>query len=97
MTDADILSCVAAIDRRKPEGQPKKTTTEMVVPGKTSEHTAKIIGTNRGKVEMGRTILDHADEETKEAVKSGRQNGRNQNHEKVNLEPHPIPGQGPSE
>lgn len=72
MTDADILRCVEVLDKKKAEGRPKKTTSNDVVSGRTSSTTASIIGTSSSKVERARTVLNHANEETKKQVQSGK-------------------------
>ncbi|MBR5679126.1 MAG: ParB N-terminal domain-containing protein, partial [Clostridia bacterium] len=70
LTDADLLRCVTELDKRMKEGRPGKTATNLAVNGRSSENTAKLLGTSRGKVEKIRTINDHASDEVKEAVKS---------------------------
>ena len=72
LTDADLLRCVTELDKRMNEGRPGKTATNLAVNGRSSENTAKLLGTSRGKVEKIRTINDHASDEVKEAVKSGK-------------------------
>ena len=72
LTDADLLRCVTELDKRMKEGRPGKTATNLAVNGRSSENTAKLLGTSRGKVEKIRTINDHASDEVKEAVKSGK-------------------------
>lgn len=71
LTDADILRCVAELDKRKVVGRPEKLASREANFGKSAEDTAETIGTSRVKVEKARTILDHADEETKGAVERG--------------------------
>ena len=71
LTDADLLRCVTELDKRMKEGRPDKTATRVAVNGRSSENTAKLLGTSRGKVEKIRTINDHASDKIKEAVKSG--------------------------
>lgn len=72
LTDADLLRCVTELEKRMKEGRPEKTATRVAVNGRSSENTAKLLGTSRGKVEKIRTINDHASDEVKEAVKSGK-------------------------
>ena len=72
LTDADLLRCVTELDKRMKEGRPGKTATNLAVNGRSSENTAKLLGTSRGKVEKIRTINDHASDAVKEAVKSGK-------------------------
>jgi len=78
LTDADLLRCIEALDRRKQQGE----RTDLASPdaklapgtsgGKSAATTAKIAGTSQAKVERARTILEHADPETKEAVLSNK-------------------------
>jgi protein gp37 len=72
VTDAEILRCVEVLDKRKSEGRPQKTTPDGVVSGSTSKQTASVVGVSPRKVERTRTIIDHADEQTKQEVKSGK-------------------------
>lgn len=76
LTDADILRCVTELDKRKSKADTLKRGDEIpdatsVATGKTASATAEIIGTNRGKVEKARTVLDRAEPETKAAVLAG--------------------------
>ena len=71
LSDAELLNCIKELDKRLSEGRPKKTATGVTVNGRSSENTAKLLGTSRGKVEKIRAINDHGTEEVKEAVKSG--------------------------
>jgi hypothetical protein len=60
------------LDERKKRGRPAKTAQHCANFGKSAQATAQKIGTSPRKVEEVRTILDHADEKTKAAVKSGK-------------------------
>ena len=71
LTDAELINCINELDKRMKEGRPEKTATRVAVNGRSSENTAKLLGTSRGKVEKIRAINDHASDEVKEAVKSG--------------------------
>ena len=77
MTDGDILRCVEVLDRRKPKGGDRKSrgaqsiTSTEVIDKRSSKDTATVIGTSPAKVERARTVLDHADPETKREVLSG--------------------------
>jgi len=78
LTDADLLRCIEALDRRKQQGE----RTDLASPDaklasgtsrrKSAVATAKMVGTSQTKVERGRTVLAYADPETKEAVLSGK-------------------------
>ena len=89
LTDAEILRVVEWLDERKKRGRPDKFTLNEANLGRSSQITAQKIGTSSSKVEKVRTILGHADEKTKEAVKSGKmtiQEGYRKTQEKRNPE-----------
>ena len=78
MTDADILRCVEALDKRKNKNDNLKqfkdtepSTEGSVGRSASAQKTAEIVGISRPKVERVRTILDHADDDTKQAVLNG--------------------------
>ena len=68
LTDAELLRCLSELDKRKKVGRPKNGAVDL---GRSSEATARILGTSRGKVEKLRTIADHATMTIKLAVLSG--------------------------
>jgi protein gp37 len=78
LTDAEIIRCIEALDRRKERGgdhksakfQEKSKAPDGAI-DKTSQETARVIGISPRKVERTRTILEHAEEPVKEAVKAG--------------------------
>ena len=78
LTDGEIIRCIEALDRRKQRGgdhksakfQEKSKAPDGAI-DKTSQETARVIGISPRKVERTRTILEHADEEMKEAVQAG--------------------------
>jgi protein gp37 len=86
-TDAEITRAVMALDERKKHGaepggrgnqyaETKENESGKAQPcalPKTAERTAEILGVSPRKVEQTRTVLDHADEDTKAAVLSGEQ------------------------
>ncbi len=72
LTDAEIMRVVERLDERKNRGRPAKIASTDANFGKSSHITAQKIGTSPRKVEKVRTILDQANEKTKEAVKSGK-------------------------
>ncbi len=79
LTDADLLRCIEAVDERKPRGGDRKseavkskTSSEAIDSGKSAEQTALIVGTSKTKVEKARTLLDYADEQTKQTVLDGK-------------------------
>lgn len=74
LTPADIIRCVEALDKRKHWGGDRKTE-KIKASGdalKSATDTAKTIGTSQSTVERARTIIDHADDETKKDVKDGK-------------------------
>ena len=92
LTDADIIRCIEAVDKRSSWGGDRKSEDAKIkssnepLTGKegqaenqrckstfdSAQETAKIVGTSRDKVKKARTILDHADEGTKQAVLDGK-------------------------
>jgi ParB family chromosome partitioning protein len=76
MTDADILRCIEAVDKLKPRGGDRrsgaaksKTSSEAIESGASSAAaTAKMVGTSKAKVEKARTVMKHADENTRNDV-----------------------------
>lgn len=66
LTDAELMKCISALDQRKKKG-PQKDSPH----GKSADRTAMLLGTSRIKVEKIRSIIDHAPEEIKEAIRSG--------------------------
>ena len=67
LTDAELMRCITALDKRKKPGPREKG----VTPGKSAARTGSILGISQVKVEKIRSLLDHAPEEIKEAVRSG--------------------------
>jgi len=77
MTDAEILACVAALDSRLPRGGDRRSEQAKSKPQgcgienpttTSAQRTAEIVGISPRKVEQIRTVLDHADPETLQAV-----------------------------
>lgn len=71
LTDAEILACVEAVDRRFEVGRGKKNLTLNSFPDSASK-TAKSLGISRSKVHQVRKVLDAADEQTKAEIKAGK-------------------------
>ena len=69
LSDAEMMRCLSALDKRKKTGRPQKGDT---VSGKSAERTAVLLGTSRSKVEKIRSINAHAAEDIKAAVLSGK-------------------------
>ena len=72
LDDAELLRCLTELDKRKKTGPAKSLASRDAKPGKSSEQTAKLLGVSQAKVERLRTVNDHATDEVKEAVKSGK-------------------------
>ena len=79
LTDAEIIRCIEALDRRKKQGEGQERDKGKFQPkapngalGKSSRETAKLVGVSPRKVERARTVLAQADEEVKAAVKEGK-------------------------
>ena len=87
ITDADLMRCIEMVDERKSHGAEPggrgnqwadgKTSGE-VLPERTAEITATIVGTSRTKVEAARTIIDAAkkDPAYKQEVLDGKKGSR---------------------
>ena len=72
LTDAELIKCMTELDKRKTVGRPKKIPSDEGISGGSAKNTAKLLGISRAKVERIRAINDHASDEVKEAVKSGK-------------------------
>jgi len=80
LTGADLLRCVAALDKRKshgaePGGRGNQHTranvsAETLPKGPTAEHTASVLGVSRATVDRARAVLD-GPAEVKQAVEAG--------------------------
>ncbi len=70
LTDAELLTCLNELDKRKLRGGNPKASREAI--GKSAEKTADLLGVSRAKVERLRTVNDHAPEKIKKAVASGK-------------------------
>jgi ParB family chromosome partitioning protein len=78
MTNEDIFGCIQTMDSRKPrggdrksQGAKSKSSSEPIENISSAQQTADIVGTSETKVKKVRSILDHADEQTKRDVESG--------------------------
>ena len=78
LTDGEMLSCLSELDKLRQEkgGDRGNQHTVGKAPhgasaGKSSKQTAETLGVSARKVERARTVQDHADEETVQAVKDG--------------------------
>ena len=72
LTDAELLNCLTELDKRKKKGPAKSIASRDAIPGKSAEQTAALLGVSPAKVERLRAVNDHATDEVKEAVKSGK-------------------------
>jgi ParB-like chromosome segregation protein Spo0J len=78
LSDAELWKCMQWMDKRKERGgdqgrdggkfQPKASNEAN---GKSAEKTAETLGISRAKVEKARTVMDHGDEETIQAIEQG--------------------------
>jgi hypothetical protein len=80
MTDAEIFSCMEALDRRMPRGGDRRSKDAKSKPKScgnessrslSAKEVAEKLGISTRKLEQARTVMDHGDEETIEAVKNG--------------------------
>jgi ParB family chromosome partitioning protein len=80
MTDAEIITVIKAIDRKKPRGGDRRS--EAVRSkvqhcpiddgsGSSAKETGDLLGISERKVKQARTVMDHADEATQKAIKQG--------------------------
>src|SRR5208283_5249116 len=78
MTDAEILVCVEALDNRRPRGGDRRSAEAKSKPQRcgiensnspSAKQTGEVVGISTRKVELIRTIMDHADPEILQAVK----------------------------
>ena len=72
LTDAELLNCLTELDKRKKKGPAKSIASRDAIPGKSAEQTATLLGVSQAKIERLRAVNDHATDEIKEAVKSGK-------------------------
>ena len=71
LTDAELMSCIEAIDRRNPVGHPVSIPSREGIGGESAEKTAKLLNISRAKVERLRAVNDHGSEKVKAAVAAG--------------------------
>ena len=80
LTDAEMLNCLNELDELRQEKGKNNGGNQYTKggeaphgasAGKSSKQTAETLGVSARKVERARTIQDHADEETVQAVKDG--------------------------
>ena len=77
LTDADLLRCIKAVDKRHSWGGDRKSKEAKIKSSSeplisSAKATAETVGTSESKVKKARTILDHADRGTKQAVLDGK-------------------------
>jgi len=70
LTEAELLRCIEELDKRKKQGERTDIATDVAA-GRSSSQTAEIVGTNRGKVEKARKVIEKGDKKTKEKIESG--------------------------
>jgi ParB-like chromosome segregation protein Spo0J len=80
MTDAEIFTCMEALDSKRARGGDRRSEAEKSnaqhcaienPAARSSAQTGEILGISSRKVEMARTVMEHAEGATKEAVKQG--------------------------
>jgi len=78
ITDADLIRCIELVDSRKPRGGDRKRdaaksigASEPIDFKSSAQQTAGIVGTSEAKVKKARTVIDHADDKTRQEVESG--------------------------
>ncbi len=77
LTDAELLSCLQELDKKKALGRPGKVaSTEATSKGKSAKRTADLLGVSRATVERLRTVNEHAPSKIKDAVYSGQMSAR---------------------
>ncbi len=79
ITDADLIRCIRAVDSRKTRGGDRKSEAAKskgpsgpIETKSSAQQTADIVGTSQNKVKKARTVIDHADKQTKQEVESGK-------------------------
>lgn len=77
LTDAELLNCLNELDKIGKAGRPgKSASTEANFKGKSATRTAELLGVSRAQVERLRTVKEHAPEEVRDAVSSGKMSVR---------------------
>lgn len=79
MTDAELVTCIQVLDQKKARGGDRRSEGAKSNPpnggiettASSAEELGNTLGISTRKVERVRTVMDHADEATKEAVKQG--------------------------
>ena len=71
LTDAELLSCISELDKRRRVGRPEKNPSREGISGESAEKTAKLLNISRAKVERLRAVNDHGSEKVKAAVAAG--------------------------
>jgi hypothetical protein len=70
LSDAELWKCMQWMDKRKTAGRPSKLAQDCAN-FKSAEQTAQTLGISARKVEQVRTVMDHGDEETIQAIEQG--------------------------
>ena len=77
LTDAELLTCLDELDKLGKAGRPGKSASmEANFKGKSATRTAELFGVSRAQVERLRTVKEHAPDEVRDAVSSGRMSVR---------------------
>jgi len=74
LTDAELWKCIQWMDKRQPrseDGRFKPAAQDCAPVERSSQQTAQALGISARKVEQARTVMDHGDETTKQAIEKG--------------------------
>jgi len=75
LSDAELWKCIEWMDKRKERGErtdlAQSCAKSETRNPKSAEQTAQTLGISARKVEQVRTVLDHGDDETKQAIEQG--------------------------
>jgi len=78
LTDAELLKCIQWMDKRKERGGDhksdefkSKSSSEPIENKRSAEITGEVLGVSATKVKKARTVMDHGNEETQQAIERG--------------------------
>lgn len=71
MADDDILRCLEVLDSLNPQSLNKSESETPLTKKESSELAAKELGVSKNKIDKARKVLEHGDDDVKEAVQSG--------------------------
>jgi hypothetical protein len=87
MTEAELWKCIRWMDKRKERGGDHKTdegksNAQSCAIDRSSQQTAQTLGISARKVEQARTVMDHGDEATKQAIEEGEMSFEKHKHQR---------------